>query len=154
MAFMSFSLPLLVKKSYSTLSLYSCYAVNSPIVCAVLALNSWNYWSGQQARQPNIRKIVQSSLYSWTMYINKKRRCCHFMQFPCHKVAMLGILLPLNQWSHAWQTLRRSCWAVGPALQSNSSNCLVLILHRQLGNYLLGTGKNYGPTAQHMQYWL
>ena len=24
------------------------------------------------------------------------------------------------------------CWAVGPALQSNSSNCLVLILHRQL----------------------
>ena len=27
------------------------------------------------------------------------------------------------------------CWAVGPALQSNSSNCLVLILHRQLGNY-------------------
>ena len=26
------------------------------------------------------------------------------------------------------------CWAVGPALQSNSSNCLVLIPHRQLGN--------------------
>ena len=26
------------------------------------------------------------------------------------------------------------CWAVGPALQSNSSNCLVLILQRQLGN--------------------
>ena len=26
------------------------------------------------------------------------------------------------------------CWAVGPALQNNSSNCLVLILHRQLGN--------------------
>ena len=25
------------------------------------------------------------------------------------------------------------CWAVGPALQSNSSNCLVLIPHRQLG---------------------
>ena len=26
------------------------------------------------------------------------------------------------------------CWAVGPALQSNSSNCLVLILHGQFGN--------------------
>ena len=66
---------------------------------------------------------------------------------------MLGIPLPLNQWSHAWQTLR-SCWAVGPALQSNSSNCLVLILHRQLGNYLRSTGESYGPTAEHMQDWL
>ena len=28
------------------------------------------------------------------------------------------------------------CWAVGPALQSNSSNCLVLIPHRQLGNFV------------------
>ena len=37
---------------------------NSPIVCAVLALDSWNYWSGEQARQPNIGKIPQSSLYS------------------------------------------------------------------------------------------
>ena len=32
--------------------------------CAVLALDSWNYCSGEQARQPNICKIVQSSLYS------------------------------------------------------------------------------------------
>ena len=37
---------------------------NSPIVCAVLALDSWNYCSGEQAQQPNIRKIPQSSLYS------------------------------------------------------------------------------------------
>ena len=29
------------------------------------------------------------------------------------------------------------CWAVGPALQNNSSNCLVLILHRQLGNLMV-----------------
>ena len=32
------------------------------------------------------------------------------------------------------------------ALQSNSSNCLMEILHRQLGNYLLNTGETYGPT--------
>ena len=32
-----------------------------------------------------------------------------------------------------WQSCE--CLAVGPALQSNSSNCLVLILHRQLGNF-------------------
>ena len=28
------------------------------------------------------------------------------------------------------------CWAVRPALQSNSSKCIVLILHRQLGNLI------------------
>ena len=39
-------------------------AKNSPIVCVVLPLDSWNYCSGEQARQPNIRKISQSSLYS------------------------------------------------------------------------------------------
>ena len=27
------------------------------------------------------------------------------------------------------------CWTVRPALQSSSSNCLVLIPHRQLGNF-------------------
>ena len=37
---------------------------NSPIVCVVLALDSWNYCSGKQAQQPNICKIPQSSLYS------------------------------------------------------------------------------------------
>ena len=29
------------------------------------------------------------------------------------------------------------CWAVGSALQSNSSSCLVLIPHRQFGNFVL-----------------
>ena len=42
------------------------------------------------AQQPNIHKIPHSSLYSWTMYINKKIRCCHLMQFPCYKVACAG----------------------------------------------------------------
>ena len=35
---------------------------NSPIICVVLALDSWNYCSGKQAQQPNICKIAQSSL--------------------------------------------------------------------------------------------
>ena len=73
-----------------------------------------------------------------------------YAELTCHKVA-LGIQLPLNQRSHARQTLRRRCWAVKPALKSNSSNFLLLIPHRQLGNYLLSTGKGYGPTTQHMQ---
>ena len=52
---------------------------NSPIVCSVLALDSWNYCSGEQAQQPNICKIPQSSLYSWTIVHKTKIRCCHLM---------------------------------------------------------------------------
>ena len=36
----------------------SIQLINSPIVCAVLALDSWNYSFGEQAQQPNIHKIV------------------------------------------------------------------------------------------------
>ena len=66
-------------------------SVNSPIVCVVLALDSWNYCSGKQAQQPNICKIPQSSLYSWTMYINKKIRCCH------------PYAIPLSQGGTCWE---------------------------------------------------
>ena len=39
-----------------------------------------SYCSGQQPWQPNIYKIAQSSLYSWTMYIIiRELRCCHLM---------------------------------------------------------------------------
>ena len=41
--------------------------INSPIVCVVLALDMWKYCSGEQARQPNICNIPQSSLYSSTI---------------------------------------------------------------------------------------
>ena len=59
-----------------------------------------------------------------------------YVKLLCHKVAS-GIILPLNQSSHARQTLRGRCWAVGPALQSNSSNCLVLIPQVNWGNVCL-----------------
>ena len=144
-------------------AIYVCVIVsiacNSPTVYVVLALDSWNYCSGEQALQPNIciPKIVQSSLYSWTVYITieeiRNKVLPSYATLPCHKVAM-GIPLPLNQWSHARQTLRGKCWTVGPALQGNSSNCLVLILHRQLGNYLLHTGESYHLWAKHMQDWI
>ena len=48
-------------------------ALTFPIIWAVLALDSWNYCSEEQAWQPNICKIPQSSLYSWTMYINNRK---------------------------------------------------------------------------------
>ena len=64
---------------------------NSPIVCVVLALDSWDYCSGEQAQQPNIHKISQSSLYSWTMYINKRNKVLPpYANSPCHKVAHAG----------------------------------------------------------------
>ena len=46
---------------------------NSPIVCVVLALDSWNYCPREQAQQPNVCKIAQYSLYSWTVYIIIKK---------------------------------------------------------------------------------
>ena len=36
------------------------------------------------------------------------------------------------------------------ALQSNSSNCLMLIPQKQLRNYMLSNGETYGLTAQHV----
>ena len=48
------------------------------------------------------------------------------------------------------QTLTGQCWAVRPCSAENSSNCLVLIMHRQLGNYMLGTRESYGLVAQHI----
>ena len=69
-----------------------------------------------------------------------------YIKLPCHKVAPgIPLPFPLIQWSHVRQTLRGRCWAVRLALQSNSSNCLVLIPHWQLGNYLLGTGGELQP---------
>ena len=119
----------------------NCFSVsNSPIVCMVLVLDSWTYCFEEQAQQSNIHKTVLSSLYDWTMYINKNK-----------VTPGIPLPLPLIQWSHVRHTLRGRCWAVGPASQSNISNCLVLILHRQLGNYLLSIGESYGPTAQHSQ---
>ena len=117
---------------------------NPPIVCAVLALDSWNYCSQEQAQQPNICQIAQSSLYSWTMYILiKDIMCCHLM-----------LNCPATRWHQGFhfllinEAMQGKHWeeSVGPALWSNSFTCLVLILHRQLGNYLLSNGESYSPT--------
>ena len=75
----------------------------------------------------------------WPPYVNS----------PWHKVA--GFLW-FNEaiWGKHWE---KDVWLSGFALQSNSSICLVWILHRQLGNYLAGTGRSYGPTAN-ISAWL
>ena len=103
--------------------------------------------------------LTSQHLQDWPIFFIKLN-CVHklkqnkvlapYVKLPCHKMAP-WIPLPLNQWSHVRQTLRGRCWAVGPALQSSSSNHLVLILHRKLGNYLLSSEESYRPTAQHSQ---
>ena len=60
---------------------------------------------------------------------------------PCHKGVYKRkqhlIFFYLCTWFSCIKKIGQSCvcWAVGPALQSNSSNYLVLIPHRQLGNF-------------------
>ena len=46
--------------------------VNSPIICVILAIDSWNYSRGEQGptAQHNCN-IAQSFLHSWTIYINE-----------------------------------------------------------------------------------
>ena len=62
----------------------------------ICPLFTW-YWG---ELQPNICKIAQSSLYSWTMYIIIKNEVLPpYTKLPCHKVAP-GIPLPLSQFSH------------------------------------------------------
>ena len=58
--------------------------------------------------------------------------------------------LHLVQWSHLSKTFRGRYWASVLALQSNSSNCLVLKPHIQFRNYLLGSRENHSLTVQHI----
>ena len=47
---------------------------SSPIVCILLALDSWKYCSGDQdLNTQHICKIAWSSLCNWTMYINENK---------------------------------------------------------------------------------
>ena len=60
------------------------------------------------------------------------------MQFPSFNPAIWG--------KHLEEDVRLPSLAP----QSNSSNCIVLIPHRLLGNYLLGTRNSYSLPAQHI----
>ena len=57
-----------------------------PTICLVLGRTT--------AWQPNICKIAQSSLYSWTMYIIIKNKVLPpYAKLPCHKVAFHFLFL-------------------------------------------------------------
>ena len=112
------------------------WANSSPIVCAVLALDSGTISLDSRPNSPTSSSQCLPHMAS----LNKRN-----WNPRCHLVA--------GEFNMSWQHLfyfklftqfncikkiRQSCecWAVGPALQSNISNCLVLIPHRQLGNFL------------------
>ena len=66
-----------------------------------------------------------------------KIRCCHLVQFPCHKVTQHKefhfLIFNVAIQTNAEKTFGLS----GLVLQSNNSNCLVLVMHRQFGNICL-----------------
>ena len=124
---------------------YPQYQANSsPIVCVVLTLDSWKYFSGKQGPiVQNVNKIAQSSLYSWTMYMNEINK-----ELPPY------VTLFATRWHTSSNSVKaiqskhweEDVWLLDFAFQSNSFKCLVLIPHRQLGNHLLDSGKSYSPT--------
>ena len=131
-----------------TLPPYSCQiSQNFPIASTVLALDSWNYYSGQQGPTAQyIHKIAQSSLYSWTMLIKPKYKVLpHYVNSQPQGGIFQGILQPFIHWSHIGKHWEEDVGLSGLAIQSDSCNCLVSILHKQLGKYLLGMGR---ATAQ------
>ena len=107
-------------------------ADSSPIVCVVLALDSWNYCRPDSPTTSQCLPCLAS-------LITRKWNSQHVP--PCGKGVNIRwqhlIFFYLCTWFSCIKKIVESClcWAVGPALQSNSSNCLVLILHMQLGNF-------------------
>ena len=81
---------------------------------------------------------------------SKQIRCCHLMLNSPATRWYLGFHFLLINEAMQGKTFRWRCWPVRPALQTNSSNCLMLIPHRQFGIYL-HSGESNGLTAQHMQ---
>ena len=116
---------------------------NSPTGSAVLLLVSWNYCSGKQGPtyplDCTIFSILLNNLYNELKL--KKKVLPHYVKLPLPHGSTLRIPFPLIPSSHLRQILKGRCWAVEPAVQNNSSNCSVLILHKQLRNYLLHTRK-------------
>ena len=70
--------------------------------------------------------------------------CATLWQGNLHKVAATYFYFYLSTWFSCIKKIGQSCicWAVRLAFQINSSKCLVLILHRHLGNFVFKV-KNY-----------
>ena len=127
---------------------------NYPIICDIS--NRWlNYYSRQQGpTDKHISKIFQWSLHSWTMYIMKLRiKYCHYtlksLASRLHNTGNPTSSCLIKQFEANID--REYVGLLGIAVQSNSSNCPVIMPHRQLDKCLLRTRQSHGLKAQHFQ---
>ena len=73
----------------------------------------------------------------------------HYIQYYEQYLQIIYATLSFSEviWSKYWKV---DVGILGLLLQSCSSRCLVLILHRELGSYFLSTRKGYSPTLLHI----
>ena len=116
---------------------------NFPTIWAVLALDTW-YYCSEEPKSPTYPQDCRI-FFIYLNNVNKAKKVLLPFNNPyCHKVAHFLLFNETNEGKH-WE---ESVGLLGLNLQRNSSNCPVLILHIQLGNYLLHTGESYCLTAQ------
>ena len=72
------------------------------------------------------------------------------LNFPCHMVTHREFHFVLMSETIEGKHLKEDVGLSGLVLQSNGSNCLMLILQRYLEKYLLSIRNTYGPTSQHI----
>ena len=109
---------------------------NSPTVCAVLVQDSWDYCSGEHSpTAQHIYKVIQSFVYSWTMYITKNLAAAILLKFPCHETAyyreLQRLLFNKAIWGIHWKADVGLCWAIFQQSSANTTDnsgtiCLVL----------------------------
>ena len=119
---------------------------NFPIVCAVLALDSWNYCSGRHGQTAQHSQDCLISLKQLNHVHNikiKKIRCCNLM------TTLSGTRWHTSSFSIKpcqTNTQRKMLGWLAFLSRAIVPSCLVLILHRQLGNYLLSSEESYSQT--------
>ena len=98
-------------------------------------------------------ELSHDSLLLYQLSYLSRLCCATLWQGSLHKVAApyFYFMYIVQLYKDDWETC--ICWAVGPALRSNSSNCLELISHRQLGNLCYANRitlylQNYGALTE------
>ena len=82
---------------------FLCYGFGgrdvTQIICAVLAPDSWNYYSEEEGQKPNMCTRFHNLCYTAELC---KKGLSPYAKFPCQKITDTGISLPLIQWSHLY----------------------------------------------------
>ena len=137
---------------YVCIDTYMCVYIDTYmyrfLICLVLALDSWNNWSGQQG--PTAKHLQDYLIFFiqlthlYKTKIKQNKVLSPYDNCLCHKVAHI-LFFTEAKWGNDWE---EDVGLLGLALQSKTSNCLVLIPDRQLEKYLLSTGESNGKHLQ------